>query len=272
MSSPTATPEEIRARVDTLDWYHTFELAPGVVTPGWFDFRGKLDLVDFPADLSGKRCLDVGSFDGFWAFSMEERGAKEVVAIDVLNPHEWDWPAGSDPEIIERIGKRKARGQGFEIVHEALGSSVVRHELSVYDLDPKDMGSFDFVYVGSLLLHLRDPIRAIERVRSVCGGEALFVDAIDLELELFRNRPVVELDGRGRPWWWRPSLAGFVRMVEVGGFELTAKPKRIFMPLGQGHNTYEVTPRSLLSKAGRLNAISSWRGDPHAVLHARPRF
>jgi hypothetical protein len=35
-----------------------------------------------PADLTGRRALDVGSFDGFSAFELERRGA-DVVAIDV---------------------------------------------------------------------------------------------------------------------------------------------------------------------------------------------
>ncbi|MEX2195971.1 MAG: class I SAM-dependent methyltransferase [Thermoleophilaceae bacterium] len=272
MSSPASAPEgDLRARVEALDWYHTIELAPGLLTPGWFDLRGFVDQVGFPGDLSGKRCLDVGSFDGFWAFTMEQRAAEEVVAVDVLDPHGWDWPIGSDSETVAAIGKRKAKGAGFEIARESLGSSVQRHERSVYDLDPDELGTFDFVYVGSLLLHLRDPIRAIERVRSVCRGEALFVDAIDLELEILRKRPVVELDGLGRPWWWRPSMAGFVRMVEVGGFELASKPRRFFMPPGGGHNVTKVKPRALLNKAGRLNAITAWRGDPHASILGRPR-
>lgn len=32
--------EALRARVDGREWYHTLELAPGVVTPGFFDTIG----------------------------------------------------------------------------------------------------------------------------------------------------------------------------------------------------------------------------------------
>ena len=35
-----------------------------------------------PESLAGVRALDIGTFDGFWAFEMERRGA-EVVAIDI---------------------------------------------------------------------------------------------------------------------------------------------------------------------------------------------
>ena len=75
-------------------WYHTMELAPGVVTPGWFDLRPVIDRLPWP-DVRGKRCLDVGTFDGHLAFELERRGAGEVVCTDLASEAEWDWPAES---------------------------------------------------------------------------------------------------------------------------------------------------------------------------------
>ena len=202
---------------------------------------------------------------------MERRGAAEVIAIDILDPRRWDWPANSTDEVVAALGERKRGGAGFELAREALGSAVERRELSVYDLDPDEVGSFDFVYVGSLLLHLRDPVRALAAVRSVCRGEAVIVDAIDLpKTLLYRRQPVATLDGRGRPWWWKPNLAGLARLAEAAGFELTAPPRRLFMPLGEGHPRRLRSPRLLLSAAGREELLNSWRGDPHGVLAARP--
>ena len=66
-------------------WYHTIELAPGVETPGWFDLRPIVDQLPWP-DVRGKRCLDVGTYDGFLAFEMERRGASVVVATDIAEP------------------------------------------------------------------------------------------------------------------------------------------------------------------------------------------
>ncbi len=130
------SPEDLRRQVDELDWYHTLELAPGVVTPGWFDTAKVVEAIGFPASLAGKRCLDIGTFDGFWAFEMERRGAAEVVAVDLLDPAAHDWPAGSKEAAVAGLWKRKARGQGFGVAHAALGSSVRWVERSVYDLDP----------------------------------------------------------------------------------------------------------------------------------------
>ena len=265
-------PAALRARVAAIDWYHTLELAPGLVTPGWFDTRAAVELLPFPASLTGQRCLDVGTFDGFWAFEMERRGAPEVVAVDLLDPADWDWPRNSSPEAVAAIGKRKGEGDGFEVAREALGSSVKRRELSVYDLDPADVGEFDFIYLGSLLIHLRDPVRALERIRSVCRGRLLVVDTIDLPLTLlFRTRPTAILDGDGRPWWWKPNQAGLVRMVEAAGFEVVGRPKRFAMPPGPDQAKQRIRPKALLSRGGREAAMRVKYGDPHAAVLARPR-
>src|SRR5439155_12710943 len=196
--------------------------------------------------------------------------ATEVLAIDVLDPMAWDWPVGSDWNTIETISRRRP-GAGFEIAKREFGSSVERLDLSVYDLSPADVGEFDQIYLGSLLIHLRDPIGALERVRSVCRGKLLVCDAVDVaRTRLFPRLPAARLDGLGRPWWWKPNLAGLVRMVEVAGFELLEPPRRLYMPIGTGQDRPRVTPRMLLSRAGREYALTAWKGDPHGAIRARP--
>lgn len=263
---------ELREQVEALQWYHTLELAPGLDTPGWFDLRAVAPRMPIPASLEGKRCLDVGTFDGFWAFEMERRGASAVVAIDILDPYRWDWPAGSTEETLVAINKRKAGGTGFEIARRELGSAVSRREVSIYDLDPDEVGTFDVVYVGSLLLHLRDPVRGLEGVRRVCSGSLVLCDAIDTFTSvLFWRRPLATLDGLGRPWWWKPNLAGLERMVIAAGFELTAPPARIRMTPGRGHPRLRPHPRMLVSRVAREEAFRGWRGDAHGIIVARPR-
>jgi len=275
MSSPAhgqLTAAELRAEVAKLDWYHTLELAPGVVTPGWFDHRSILHQIPLPDSLAGMRCLDVGTFNGHWAFELERRGAAEVVAVDVLDPARWDWPLGSDPSAIAEISKRMEDGNGFELAKAALSSSVTRHDCSVYDLKPEQFGVFDLVYVGSLLVHLRDPVRALEAVRSVCGGSVVLVDGIDLPLTLKASRtPAFRFDGAGRPWWFTANLVGLARIVESAGFELTAEPRRLYVPPGAGWNPSRRAVGGLFSRTGREALIGAWKGDPHGVVTARPR-
>ena len=59
---------DIATRAAELDWYHVLELPGGVVTRGHFDCRPIVGKVPLPASLGGKRVLDVGTWDGFWAF------------------------------------------------------------------------------------------------------------------------------------------------------------------------------------------------------------
>jgi tRNA (mo5U34)-methyltransferase len=269
----TLDDEALRRYVADREWYHTVELRPGVETPGWFDLRTVAPRLPWP-DLTGRRCLDVGTFDGFWAREMVARGAADVMAIDILDPQQWDWPVGSQSAIVEALAARKRKGDGFEFVNRALGQSLERRELSVYDLDAADVGEFDLVYVGSLLLHLRDPIRALERVRGVCrpDGYLLLLDAIDLGLtRRHRRRAVATLDGSGRPWWWKPNAAGLARMVSVAGFDLVAPPQRVFMPLGRGYVGPRPRVSLLRTAAGRELLTTAKRGEPHAAILARPR-
>jgi tRNA (mo5U34)-methyltransferase len=183
----------------------------------------------------------------------------------------WDWPVGATPEAVEALERRKAGGVGFELVGSLLGKQARRSECSVYDLDPAEHGKFDFVYLGSLLLHLRDPVRALEAVRSVCDGQLLVFDAVDLWLTLTRPRsPVARFDGRGRPWWWKPNTTGLVRLVESAGFELVQPPVRTWIPPGAGHLRPPLSLSTLRHREGREYLVSSRRGDPHVAVLARP--
>ena len=68
-------------------WYHTMELGPGIVTRGWFDLRPIVERMPWP-DVRGKRCLDIGTYDGFLAFELERRGARRGAGHRHLRPCE----------------------------------------------------------------------------------------------------------------------------------------------------------------------------------------
>jgi tRNA (mo5U34)-methyltransferase len=262
--------EALERAVEGREWYHTLELVPGVTTSGWFDCRTVASRV-LPPSCRGMRCLDIGTFDGFWAFSMESRGAEEVVAIDILDETRWDWPARTDAASRQAIDRRKGQGDGFVIARDALGSKVQRVDASIYDLDPATHGRFDLVYLGSLLLHLRDPVGALERVRGVCSGRLVVADAVSLPLSLFVPTAVANLDADGRPYWWKPNTRALRRMLEAGGFEVVSGPSLFFMPIGRGFHRVRATPRNLLRRQARELAFASRFGEPHAVAVATPR-
>ena len=262
------------------DWYHTIELAPGVVTPGIVDVRPIVARVPMPPSLAGMRCLDVGTWDGFWAFEMERRGAAEVHAVDVPDPYQWDWPARARIRESYDGGKAnleliKRNGNGFPIARDALGSSVERHEMTVYEISPDAIGTFDFVFVGSILLHLRDPIGALERIRTVATGEVLFNDCIEYVLsKLFPRTPMARLDSDDRVWWWQANVAALHSMIEQAGFEILERGSTYFVPFGPRYETPPQGPRDLLR---RMRSPKGWeelvmfrRGIAHAGVRARP--
>ena len=220
---------QLRAEVDRHAWYHTLDLGHGVVTPGMFDHRPVLDRYPLPADLNGMRCLDVATMDGFWAFEMERRGAASVVALDLEDPEELDWPAslrGQDKTLDETKGER------FALAREALGSNVERVLLSAYDLGP-DLGMFDFVFCGDLLLHLKDPITPVERIRSVCTGSAVIVNVIK-RFRFQEKRALAELDGIEHFEWWVTNLEGLVRIVRAAGFGRVEASEPFELPFRTG--------------------------------------
>ena len=208
-----APPVGLSDAVGRLFWYHTIELPGGVVTPGLYDHRQLVSHYGLPERLDGQRVLDVATFDGFWAFELERRGA-DVVAADIAQFSACDFPPPVRQALVDQ-GLDRDTGLGFKLAHEALGSKVRRIERSIYDLDPADIGTFDLVHVADLLIHLERPLAALRAVRSVTHGTALIADCFDPKLEAGAVRYM-------GAWtdvpWWLPSLETLGQMVIDAGF------------------------------------------------------
>jgi tRNA (mo5U34)-methyltransferase len=211
----TRPDEDLAGEVARHVWYHTLELPGGVVTEGMFDHRPAVDRYLLPKDLSGMRCLDVGTMDGFWAFEMERRGAAEVIAADVGEVDDLDWPPLWRERVETTLDETKAAR--FELVRSALGSSVQRIERSVYALD-SDLGAFDLIFCGDLLVHLKDPVRAIERMRLVCRGSTIICNPTKRFRQRLGRRAIAEFDGIDEFQWWMLSEAALERMMVAVGF------------------------------------------------------
>ncbi len=184
-----------------------------------------------PTDLGGRRCLDVGTFDGFWAFEMERRGADEVLALDLDDIRDADFPPLARARIEAEHDPSQPWGAGFRIAHEILGSSVRRVVGNVYDLSVDLIGGpVDMVLCGTILQHLRDPVAALERMRDVLkpDGEVLMIESYSQPLtRRHPRRPV----GEFRPalpestyTWWVPNLAGLNAWALAAQLEPTGAP------------------------------------------------
>jgi tRNA (mo5U34)-methyltransferase len=211
-----ASDNPLAAEIAKLVWYHSIELPGGLTTPGFFDHRPLVPHYGLPDTLAGKRAVDVATFDGFWAFQLEERGASEVMAIDLDRASQTDMPPAARKLILER-GVDMQFGRGFALAKQARSSKVERHICNIYDLDPADVGVFDFVHMADVLLHLERPLEALRHVRSITApdGEALIADSIAPELT---GQVTQYLGGWHGVVWWRPSLDTLAQMIIDAGF------------------------------------------------------
>ena len=266
MLSPMAAVRAQEAVASQELWYHTIEVAPGVVTPGWFDLRPVMKHIPWP-DVRGKRCLDIATYDGFLAFELERRGAAEVWATDLPNHEDWDWlPRDRAKGVAYLDAIAGEKGRGFEIASELRDSKVQRRFMSVYQLDPEEVGKFDVVVCGSLLLHLRDPMRALDAIRRVCSGEFLSIEVVDvLGSILHPRRATLNLKGINGQWTV-PNSFGQRHMLEVAGFDVIESSRLFAEPMGTGHPP--VTDRTARFW---LDAIACrGKGVPVRALRTRP--
>jgi tRNA (mo5U34)-methyltransferase len=250
-------------------WYHTLNLGGGVVTPGWMDLRPVVDRLPWP-DVRGKRCLDVGTYDGFFAFELERRGAAAVVATDISDHAQWDWPRAARERGAQYLAAVAGeKGRGFEIAREALGSSVEKREISVYELSPEMVGTFDVVVCGSLLLHLKDPVSALEAIRSVCGGQFLSAEQIDPLLTLVSpGRPATWFRAGHQTQWQIPNAAGLRAMVESAGFRIERSVRPYAVPFGAGYPGGGVRGLRAAAHTTLTAIVARGRGVPHAAVLA----
>ena len=232
-------------RISKIGWYHTIDLGHGIATPGFIDNRGTEHLFGIPDDLSGKRCLDIGTYDGFWSFEFERRGAAEMIGIDVDSPADYDLPRPLKLKAIEERERDRAAhrqawsdnmahvgmqwpGEGFRTAAEIRGSKARREVCDVYDLAPERFGMFDVVLISQLLLRMCDPQTVVENMLSVTapGGCAIIAEPYDSELEML-SKPASEFIGvTAMGIWWAHSIKSMKRMMEVAGFERVEEVSR----------------------------------------------
>jgi tRNA (mo5U34)-methyltransferase len=134
------------------DWWHSIDVGDGLVTPGScsVDYQQFLwKTLQLPERMAGLRVLDVGTYDGFFAFECERRGA-DVVAIDI------------HPEDC----------RCFATAKRLLGSRVPYYQMSVYDLREDVLGGpFDLVLVLGVYYHLRHLFVALDNLWKITRDE-----------------------------------------------------------------------------------------------------
>jgi len=253
---------EVLAR---YSWWHTIDLDGGLVTPGVWDIRHLAPRIPWPEALQGKRCLDVGTMDGFWAFEMEKRGAGEILAIDV--PYS---VSDVHPQRRPTLAQRSHRqvGETFNALVDLLHSKAAFQTLNIYDLNPDAIGMFDLVFVGYLLHQLRDPLRVLEAVRSVCRGSVIVLDPILYFRSLLSRQPSATIGAR-RDYddYFYFNAAGLERVVELAGFRVAAVSPFLYYHRGPAVKLSDLSLATILQYSiGRAACSLAVRGDVNGLL------
>jgi len=180
----------------------------------------------FPERMDGMRVLDVGASTGFFAYEFERRGAAEVVAVELprWDAHDWtpryraglDTRATSEQENVEREVMR----DGFTIVGEALGSTRVRRIWkAIYELTAADLGTFDLVFSGAMLMHVRDPVLGIQRMRECCKQDGRLIVSISTTMP-DASEPIARFVGEWNQCnWWQMSPPCLDRVLQCCDFD-----------------------------------------------------
>lgn len=214
---PPSEIEHATTLMKAVDWYHRFEIVPGIFTPGrsYIHPPSHLDKLGVPQDLTGLRAADIGAWDGPLTFELERRGA-HVIAIDI-----------QDPDKV-----------GFNIAKRILESQAEHRQMSVYDIPPREIHSLDTVLFHGVFYHLKYPLLAFEKISAAMKiggimyfeGEAFLHYAEGLngmqfnELHKIAALPIpicLSYPGRykGSENWFIPNVACLKSWLEIGGFE-----------------------------------------------------
>jgi tRNA (mo5U34)-methyltransferase len=216
--------ESLEDKINAMPyWYHKIELPGGIVTPGWAPLS--VEAYGIPEDLTGKRVLDIGAWDGYWTFEALKRGASEVVAIDDFS------------DYLGSLGEEQRRAwETFDICRDAFGyndKKCQRYDMNVYDITEEKLGRFDIVFLFGTLYHMRYPLLCLDKVSSVCDGEIYIESAIlddhsaykgglgkgynqdDVVMEFYPNNEYGNNDSN----WWTPTLKCMAALVNAAGFK-----------------------------------------------------
>jgi SAM-dependent methyltransferase len=159
-----ATP--LNPTLEACDFYHTVDLPNGEHHDGHWDLRGLFDVYTGRVPLSGKTFLDVGTASGYLSFMAEAAGAT-VTSFDASEDTPLipiPWTENGEQGNVCCCGKTLDRVKnGYWYCHRAFNSKAKAIYRDVHAIAP-DMGQFDVVIAGCILLHLVDPIGALMKI------------------------------------------------------------------------------------------------------------
>ena len=218
-------------------FYHVMNLPQVGTVGGAWDLRGRFDDYIANTRLAGRSVLDVGTASGFLSFEAEKRGASRVVSFDMDDKRRQHFlpykghPCYEDKEnYIQYLNDGyMSWKRGYWLAHRAFGSRASVYYGDVYNL-PTGLGRFDVVIVGCLLMHLANPIIALESISRLSTDTIVVIDTVDTH----NQEPVAHLESKandpgGHFIWFALSIGFYREVYAMLGYEIVevaSKPYR----------------------------------------------
>jgi tRNA (mo5U34)-methyltransferase len=197
-------------------WFHTFALNAehGLYTPGVArDHRYRVPVL--PESFAGQRVLDVGTFDGFYAFLAERRGAARVVGVDSEQYVAW---------VKARWGIDLEGGAGFRAIAELLDSRVeyVRGDaLAFADTEER----FDVVLCFGILHRVENPLGLLRGLGGLLApGGRMLVETLGVEGDGRPGERSIEVHESSNVYrgddfvYWGFPVGGLSALATLAGF------------------------------------------------------
>ncbi len=209
MNTADATSEE-QHKISQLHWFHSIDFGDGRFTPGRFNYKppnytlfGVFEFIN-SIDATGQTCLDIGTMDGLVSFILKTRGAKKVIATDLV----------SRPTF-----KFGANALGLDIDYQT--------PVKVEDLEQVLKGQkLDLIVNAGVLYHVLDPLGSIIQCRRLLKPDGLMLLESSHLCNDARSRMIFNPNEKSRHGLhkhtviWRPSRFAIEGMLEVAGFEV----------------------------------------------------
>lgn len=194
-------------------WWHSIDFGDGVVSngeKGGGPHIHQKEIGWFPSDFfADKRVLDVGTWDGYYAFYAERMGASEVVAVDKFV---WTGKAGLD---------RSKRG--FDIAKQILNSNVKEYILDVEEMNPDILGTFDSIIYAGVFYHLKNPYLSLEILDSLLNKNGrIMIEThmcnIGNPVPLMQFHPKNSLNNDATNYWSPNAACLKLMFEEIGNY------------------------------------------------------